>query len=915
MANDKNKNNKMDETKKYKVEGKKGKKSKNKKKNTKARKIIKITLLVILLAILIATGVMVGMIYGVVKEAKLDASELVLKYENSVLLDSEGNTLAVLIGTENRIPVKLSEMSPYLRKAFVDIEDERFYEHSGVDVKRTLGATFKFALSKIGIGSANYGGSTITQQTIKNITDEDARTWQRKVKEIARAHYIEQELSKDQILELYLNVIFMGGNTNIYGVEVASKYYFSKSAKDLSLAESAFLAGINNTPNSYNPFVDDNEAVLERIKNRTTTVLNKMKELGSITSEEYDVAIAEVQEGLKFNKGTIAQNVYSYHTDAAIQQIIRQIMKEKDLNYEAAQLYLYGGGYTIYTTQNTSLQNAMNEEAQKSKYMNTKDGEASQAGMVLLDHKTGHVLAVMGGLGEKTTSMGLNRGTQLVKQTGSSMKPLAVVAPGIDSGVITAATVYDDVPYKAYKNYDNRFKGLLTIRYAIEDSRNIPMLKGIQTVGTEKALEFCKSLGFSNLDDEIDNQIGLALGGLRHGASPLEMAAAYGAIANDGVYIEPTFYTKVVDGDGNIVFEPHQETRTVMSSSAAYVVKEILTQPVKSGTATACAIPGMSVAAKTGTTDNDYDRWLCGFTQYYTAATWYGYDNHRTVSGWSLSPATQIWASIMKQAHSGLKGKTFAETRPANVTTATICRDSGLLPNENCKDDQRGDRTYTEYFVKGTVPTKKCTTHVKVKICKQSGLLANEFCEDVEEQVFITRNPKDTGWKSATDAKYMLTITKECDIHKEAPDKTKPVIKLKGSSTITINVGDKFEDLGATATDDKDGDLTDKIEVKGKVDTNKVGTYTITYTVKDKAGNEASVNREVKVVKKDNPNNNNTVNNTTNNNTVGNGTWGNGVAGNNTVGNSVTTNTISNNNTVNNNTVNNNTVNNTNTNN
>ena len=924
MANDKKKNDKMDETKKYKVEGKKGKKSKNKKKNTKARKIIKITLLVILLAILITIGVMAGMIYGIAKEARLNVSELVLKYENSVVLDSEGNIIAVLSGDENREPVKLSEMSPYLRKAFVDIEDERFYEHSGVDVKRTVGATVKYALSKIGIGSANYGGSTITQQTIKNITEEDDRTWQRKVKEIARAYYVEQELSKDQILELYLNVIFMGGNTNIYGVEVASKYYFSKSAKDLSLAESAFLAGINNTPNSYNPFIEDNEAVLERIKNRTTTVLNKMKELGSVTNEEYEVAIAEVQEGLKFNKGTIVENVYSYHTDAAIQQIIKQIMEEKELNYDAAKLYLYGGGYTIHTTQDTKLQNAMNEEAQKSKYMNTKDGEASQAGMVLLDHKNGHVLAVMGGLGEKTTSMGFNRGTQAVKQTGSSMKPLAVLAPGINSGVITAATVYDDVPYKNYKNY-NYFKGLLTIRYAIESSQNIPMLKAIQTIGTEKSLEFCKSLGFSHLDDEIDNQIGLALGGLRYGATPLEMAAAYGAIANDGVYIEPTFYTKVVDGDGNIVFEPHQETRTVMSSSAAYVVKEILTQPVKTGTATACAIPGMSVAAKTGTTNDDYDRWLCGFTPYYTAATWYGYDNSRTVSGWSLSPATQIWASIMKQAHTGSNtgGKTFAETRPANVTTATVCRDSGLLPNENCKDDPRGNRTYTEYFVKGTVPTKQCKTHVKVKICKQSGLLANEFCEDVEEQVFITRNPKDTGWHSAADAKYMLTITKECDIHKEAPDKTKPVIKLKGSSTITINVGDKFEDPGATATDDKDGDLTDKIKVSGTVNTNRVGPYTITYTVKDKAGNEASIKREVKVVKKDKPNSN-TVNNTTNStgnnntgnnsagNTGGSGIWGNNIAGNNTVNN--TANTV-NNNTVNNNTVNNNTVNNTNTNN
>ena len=422
--------------------------------------------------------------------------------------------------------------------------------------------------------------------------------------------------------------------------------------------------------------------------------------------------------------------------------------------------------------------------------------KTAQAGMVLLDHKTGYVLGVMGGLGEKTTTLGFNRGTQLEKQTGSSMKPLAVVAPGIDKGIITGATVYDDIPYKGFKNY-NHFKGLLTIRHAIESSQNIPMLKGIQTIGTEKSLEFLKTLGFKHLDDELDNNISLSLGGLTNGASPLEMAAAYGAIANDGLYVEPTFYTKVTDSDGNIILEPKQETRTVMSKAAAYVVKEILTQPVKSGTAGACYISGMSVAAKTGTTNDDYDRWLCGFTPYYTAATWYGYDENETVTGWGTSPAAQIWASVMKQAHSGLEGKTFAQSRPDGVTTAKVCRDSGLLPNEHCEKDPRGDRTYTEYFVKGTVPTKTCECHVKVEICKETQLLANEFCTDKEEKIFITRPNSDTdkSWESAKDAEYMLKIKDNCNKHTEQPDTEAPVIKLNGSSNITLKVNEKFTDV------------------------------------------------------------------------------------------------------------------------
>lgn len=528
-------------------------------------------------------------------------------------------------------------MAEYLPKAFIAIEDERFYNHLGIDVKRSLAATATYILNR---GSSSFGGSTITQQVVKNLTKESERSWQRKVKEWARAYYLEKDLSKDQILELYLNLVFLGGNT--YGVEVGTTYYFSKSASELDLAESAFLAGINNSPNLYNAFSEE-EKDIKKIKERTITVLNKMKELKLIKKdEEYNKAIDKINNGLVFTKGTIRQTIYSSHTDAAITQVIKELQEKNEWTYEYAKLYVFNSGLTIYTTEDSSIQSTMEEVAKKDKYIinsrKTKDENGnyvtSQAAMVLIDHKTGYVLGAIGQIGEKTTSFGLNRATQAIRQTGSAMKPLAVLAPAIDKGIITAGTVIDDVP-TTFGNFRpknwNMYKGLVTVRYAIEDSQNIPMVKAMELLGTENSIKFLQNIGISSIDTTRDNGLSLALGGLTYGISPLEMAAGYAAIANDGIYIEPTFYTKVLDFNNNEILKTDQETKTVMSSAAAYVVKEILTQPVKAGTATYCGISGMSVAAKTGTTDDDYDRWLCGFTPYYTAATWFGYDKNETV--------------------------------------------------------------------------------------------------------------------------------------------------------------------------------------------------------------------------------------------------------------------------------------------
>lgn len=757
----------------YLIKGK-NKKRRKPKKHPILRKVIKaffITLLIIFILLVIACGYAGYKIYSIAKDAKIDKNDLAIKIENSVIKDMKGNTLGTLNGNENRVSIPLSEMPEYLPKAFISIEDERFYEHKGVDVKRTLKATYTYIVNK---GNSPFGGSTITQQLVKNITEEKEDTWERKVREMARAYYVEQEMEKDEILELYLNLIFLGDT--VYGVQKGSNYYFDKDAKDLNLAECAFLAGINHSPNLYNPFEDNNEQTLNRIKTRTKIVLNKMYELGNINSEqEYLEALEQVDKGLEFKQGAFPEVLFSYHTDAAIMQIIGDLQELNNWSYEQAKLYLSSGGFTIYTTQDPDMQAKMDEEFSQEKYRTIGydvygNEQLSQAAMVLMDHKTGYVLAISSSFDEKTEAFGFNRATDSTKPTGSSMKPIAVLAPAIDKGIITAATIFDDNPTSfkngtfTPKNYGYTYRGLITVREAIAHSQNIPMVKALSLLGTDESISFLRKVGITSLV-EADNALApLALGGLTWGITPLEMAGAYGAIANDGVYIEPTFYTKVVDADGNIVLETNQTQTQIMSKEAAYVVKEILTEPIKTGTSTNCTVEGMSVAAKTGTTNNDYDRWFCGFTPYYTATVWFGYDNNATVSGWATNPAGQIWTGVMRNVHTGLEPKTFYETKPETVVEAEICKKSGFLATRYCKNY---GTTYTEYFVPGTEPVQTCPYHSYAKVCRESGLLATENCPSTKNVYgrgeYIESN--DLWETSSYYSKPTNVPLKKCTIH------------------------------------------------------------------------------------------------------------------------------------------------------
>ncbi len=665
------------------------------------RKKIKKIIIAIIIVIILILAIMLGVSAYNWKQITTD----MFANENSVVVDSDGNVIAELGSERKKIKVENEDMPENLKNAYVSIEDERYYKHHGVDIKRTGSAIINYVIH---IGNSSFGGSTITQQLVKNLTGDNSGAISRKVKEWWKAYLLECYFSKEEILDMYLNVIYVG--PNIYGVGAGSKYYFNKNVQELSLAECAFLAGINNSPNSYNPFDEETDNT-EKIQNRTITVLDKMLELEYITEEEHDIAVAEVENGLSFDKGNVesGDGIYSYHTDALITEIMEDIADKKNISEDFATNYIYLSGLTIKSTQNSNIQDRTEEEFDKRQYniASREGGDPAQAAMVIINHQTGQVIACVGGLGEKDTARGLNRATQSTRQTGSSIKPLAVLAPGIDKKKFTAATIYADVE-KTFegnyspKNYDG-YLGEVTVRRAVESSQNIPFVEMMEEIGIKTSISYLKDMGVTSLTDK-DESLSLALGGLDKGITPLEMAAAYATIANDGVYIEPTFYSEITNQSGKTVIEANPESHRVFSEQVAYILKEILTQPVtgNNGTATYCSISGIDVAAKTGTTDENYDRWLCGFTPYYTAATWFGYDQNETIYFNRQNPAGIIWANVMRSIHSGLDNATFE--KPSWIQTETICADSGGIANSGCTN------TYEEYFLWGTKP-ENCTKH------------------------------------------------------------------------------------------------------------------------------------------------------------------------------------------------------------
>ena len=741
------------------------KKKKTKKKNKKS--FWKIFFAVILICMFVGIALVVGFVMSILNGAgALSRADFEISNFTTIIYDKYGNEYVSLYSSENRLYSAMGDMSPYLPKAFIAIEDERFENHIGIDVKRTAAAVVQFVFT----GDSEFGGSTITQQLIKKVTEDNGRNWQRKAREIVRAIQVEQWLTKDQIIELYMNMIYLGSGA--YGVETAAYTYFNKSAADLDIAEAALIAGLAQAPEGYNPYVHP-----EKAKARQELVLGKMKELGYISAEEYETAKAKE---LIYEKGTLQQtSSNSYFVDALIDELIADLQEEKGVTAAMARKMIYSNGLKIYTTIDPEIQEAIEsiyvDEAEK--YFKLSNGEYDpnlQSAMVIIDYRKGDVVGLIGGAGEKTTQRGLNRATQTYRAPGSTIKPLAVYAPGIEIGAFTAATNFDDVPYttkvgvdywtpsNSYKGY----RGLTPVRKAIEISSNIIAAKAFQEVGSSTAVNYLRAFGISSITSSDVYPGALALGGLTKGMSTLEHAAAYGTLANGGMYIEPKLYTKVVDRNEEVILEKTSKIKEVVSEQTAFIVTSMLRDVVVgiSATGSAAALPNMPVAGKTGTTNGSMDRWFAGYTPYYVASVWTGYDVQQRVNA-TGNPSARLWKAVMSKVHANLATKQF--DKPSGVVTAEVCLDSGLLPTEYCRTDRRGDRTTTEYFVSGTVPTEECTTHVSMAVCPETFKLANPTCKSTVgtiDLVFIDRQYEETPSVLPNDYEYEVPST-YCEYH------------------------------------------------------------------------------------------------------------------------------------------------------
>lgn len=647
--------------------------------------------------------------------------------------------LRKLYGGANRTWVKYEDIPKNLIHACIAIEDKRFEDHQGVDWVTTLKACVKMFL-----GRGEAGGSTITQQLVKNITGRDEVTVRRKLVEIFSALELEKKYTKKQIMELYLNVIALGENCE--GVESASQVYFGKSVSELDLAECAALIGITNNPSIYDPYIN-----ADKNKERQVIILDQMLEQKYITQEQHDTAVAE--ELVLHNASGEAsgdEDYYSYFEDQVINDVVRDLSEKTGYDQTIVRKMLMTGGYKIYSTLNPDVQAAVEEVYQNlDNIPNTASSQQLQSGIVIIDNKTGDVVAVAGGVGEKQGSLILNRATQSYLSPGSTIKPVSVYAPALELGLITPATVMDDTPYSFTdarhwpKNSDSIYRGLMNINEAVGLSINTIPVKLVAQMTPEYSFEFAKEkMGLSTLVSSYVNAAGdtfsdvdlapLAMGGLTKGVTVKAMAQAYATFANEGVYREARTYTKVVDSDGKVVLDNTQQSHVAMKDMTAWYITYMLENTVESGTGTAAQIANMTVAGKTGTTTSDFDRWFAGYTPYYTGVVWCGYDDPEEVvlTDSSTNPAIVLWQKVMEQVHDGLPNKEF--NKPTNVVECTVCRDSGLLMTDACREDPRGSRAVTVELSLYDVPTQNCDVHKEVEICGASGHVVNEYCKQVE---------------------------------------------------------------------------------------------------------------------------------------------------------------------------------------
>ena len=575
--------------------------------------------------------------------------------------DSNGDyqKLTTVKSSENRIWIDGDQIPQHMKDALVAIEDKRFYTHKGVDWFRTAHAALNMFT-----GGSTFGGSTITQQLIKNLTQQDDITVQRKLLEIFQALDLEKNYDKDEILEYYLNAVYFG--EGCYGVQTAAQTYFGKDAKDLSVAEAASIVGITNLPTYYDPFYS-----VENNKERQENVLREMYKQGYLKKAEYEEAKNEELDFVRGENSPSTSNVYSYYEEVVLSDVIGDLAKAKGISRNAASQLVHNAGYEIYACIDKDIQakvDAIYTDPEKlpKTYGSTKS--QLQSAIVIIDQATGEIKALRGGTGDKTINYGLNRATGTTRPPGSSIKPIAVYGPAVEYGLISPSTLVLDKDEKHVqlthtswypKNSPNSYDGIITITTALQKSKNTVAAQIVDKLTPSASLEFLRSrLGVTSLIDSDADYAAMALGEPHYGITVREMAQAYTALANDGVFTYSRTYTMVKDRSGKIILDNQPQTIQAFSQNTARTMTYMLNNAATYGTGHESHLSNMPVAGKTGTTSANRDRWFCGYTPYYTCAVWTGYDTPETMA-FSGNPATQIWQKVMSAVHADLPRKEF----------------------------------------------------------------------------------------------------------------------------------------------------------------------------------------------------------------------------------------------------------------
>ena len=731
---------------------------------------IRLSFVLALCVALALLGAVVGIAKAFVDTAPtLDLAALDAQDKTSFIYDSQGNLITDYKGTEDRIMVSIDEIPEMLQNAFIAVEDARFYEHNGVDVKRIVGALVANFTS-----GSTQGGSTITQQLIKQTVLSSEQSYKRKLQEAYLAMELETRYTKKQILESYLNTIFLGGS--YYGVRVAAYGYFGKSLDQLTLRECAMLAGLTRSPNYYNPRSNfytrntEGSSTPDITNNRTDYVLRQMRENGLITAQQYNAALDRSTASV-LEKSPASTDMYAYphYVEYAISDVVDTFLDLNGLEDTSANRYamenkLRTGGYSVYLCLDTEIQEIVEDTlANWSNYPRLRDPsdkvyqsrnsdgtyteiEQPQAAACVFDYRTGELKAIVGGRYKPTTRKTLNRASGMTMPVGSSIKPLTVYAPAIDLGASPASIAYNmPVPISGWKDSSGKdswpknyggggYKGPQSFRSALRNSYNTAAAQILMTyVGVSRSVEYLHLMGIPDKNINAD-PFGLALGS--SGLTPVQMAVAFGTIANKGVYQQPLSFSRIVDSNGNVVVDMHQQQdrHQVFKPSTAYLVVDMLKEAVQSGTGTKAKISSQVVAGKTGTNSDSKGVFFAGMTGWYSGSVWIGHDNYKALSSKATggNAAAPLWQSFMEKIH---KAKSFdsreiIDGTPSdyNLVRVTTCGVSGQLATDACYNDVNGYKTITDYWSADSVPTAYCSMHKSVSVCTESGLLATDYC-------------------------------------------------------------------------------------------------------------------------------------------------------------------------------------------